>query len=75
MILYVIKNKEGLYATYGTKGFKENLNFARLYKSKKTALNNYHNVKNDYKDLTLCKLQIEVIEEELLNEKEFYNYK
>lgn len=70
-IVYVIRNKEGLYATYGRSEFKKDLRFARLYKSKKTALRHYFNNKGEYDNLTLVKLQIKQIEEEKLVATEF----
>lgn len=73
-IVYVIKNKDGLYATYGRSEFHKDLRFARLYKSKKTALRNYFNNKGDYKDLTLVGLEIKEITGERLSPEEFeYN--
>lgn len=73
-IVYVIKNKDGLYATYGRSEFHKDLRFARLYKSKKTALRHYFNNKGDYKDLTLVGLEIKEITGERLSQEEFeYN--
>lgn len=74
-IVYVIQNKEGLYATYGRREFYKDLRFARLYKSKKTALRHYFNNKGEYKNLKLIGLQIEKISEENLSEDEFSEYK
>lgn len=70
-IVYAIRNKEGLYATYGRSEFKEGLRFARLYKSKETALRHYFNNKGEYDNLTLVKIQIKQLEEKQLNPKEF----
>ena len=70
-VVYAIKNKDGLYATYGRSEFKEGLRFARLYKSKKTALRHYFNNSGDYENLTLIKIKIEIIDEEMLNSKDF----
>lgn len=70
-IVYAIRNKDGLYATYGRTEFKENIRFAKLYKSKKTALENYFNNQNDYNDLVLEKIQIKTIGEEKLKPEEF----
>lgn len=64
--VYAIKNKEGKYATYGASEFKEGLRFARLYKSKETALRHYFSNSNQYEDLNLVKIKIEVLEEEKL---------
>lgn len=69
--VYAIRNKDGLYATYGGSKFKEGLRFAKLYKSKKTALRHYFNNSGDYENLTLVKIKIEIIDEEKLNSKEF----
>ena len=70
-VVYAIKNKDGLYATYGRSEFKEGLRFARLYKSKKTALRHYFNNSGDYENLKLAKIKIEIIDEEKLNPKDF----
>lgn len=70
-VVYVIRNKDGLYATYGRSEFKKELRFARLYKSKETALRHYFNNKGEYDNLTLVKIQIKQIEQEQLNPKEF----
>lgn len=70
-IVYAIQNKEGLYATYGRSEFHKDLRFARLYKSKKTALRHYFNNKGDYKDLTLVGLGIKEISREELRPEEF----
>lgn len=70
-IVYAIQNKEGLYATYGRSEFHKDLRFARLYKSKKTALRHYFNNKGDYKDLTLVGLEIKEISREELQPEEF----
>ena len=70
-VVYAIKNKDGLYATYGRSEFKEGLRFARLYKSKKTALRHYFNNSGDYENLTLIKIKIEIIDEEMLKPKDF----
>lgn len=70
-IVYAIQNKEGLYATYGRSEFYKDLRFARLYKSKKTALRHYFNNKGDYKDLTLVGLEIKEISREELSPEEF----
>ena len=70
-IVYAIKNEDGKYATYGDKEFHENFRFARLYKSKKTALKNYFNRSNNYDNLILVKVQIKELEEELINPNEF----
>ena len=69
--VYVIKNKEGLYATYGRSEFKKELRFARLYKSKETALRHYFNNTGNYEGLTLVKLKINVISEEKMNPSDF----
>lgn len=69
--VYVIKNQDGLYATYGRSEFKEDLRFARLYKSKKTALQHYYNNNRNYENLTLVKIKLEVVDEEKLNPKDF----
>ena len=53
-IVYAIQNKEGLFATYGRSEFHKDLRFARLYKSKKTALKHYFNNKGEYKNLTFA---------------------
>lgn len=73
--VYAIKNKEGLFATYGRSEFLKDIRFARLYKSKKTALRHYFNNKNNYDDLTLVKIQINVISEEKLKASDFEEYK
>ena len=70
-VVYAIKNKNGLYATYGRSEFKEGLRFARLYKSKKTALRHYFNNSGDYENLRLVKIKIEIIDEERLNPEDF----
>lgn len=70
-IVYAIQNKEGLYATYGRSEFHKDLRFAKLYKSKKTALRHYFNNKGDYKDLTLVGLEIKEISREELQPEEF----
>lgn len=70
-IVYAIRNEKGEYATYGASEFKENLRFARLYKSKKTALGNYFNRKGNYENLKLIKIKIEEISEEDINLSEF----
>ena len=70
-IVYTIKNKEGLYATYGRTEFKKEIRFARLYKSKTTALQHYFNNTGDYKNLVLEEILITTLSEEKLNEKDF----
>ena len=70
-IVYAIRNKDGLYATYGRSEFHKDLRFARLYKSKKTALRNYFNNKGNYEDLTLVGLEIKEISREELSSEEF----
>lgn len=70
-IVYAIKNKEGLYATYGRTEFKKEIRFAKLYKSKKTALQHYFNNTGDYKNLVLEEILIRTLSEEKLNEKDF----
>ena len=70
-IVYAIQNKEGLYATYGRSEFHKDLRFARLYKSKKTALRHYYNNKGDYKNLALIGLEIKEISREELQPEEF----
>lgn len=70
-IVYAIKNKENKYATYGRTKFKEGLRFARLYKSKKTALRHYFNNTGDYNDLKLIKIEIKILDEEELKPNEF----
>ena len=70
-IVYAIRNKEGKYATYGRSEFKENLRFARLYKSKKTALRHYFNNSGDYENLSLVKTKVEEISEEIIKPEEF----
>ena len=74
-IVYVIQNEEGLYATYGRSEFHKDLRFARLYKSKKTALKHYFNNKGKYDNLILVGLEIKKISEEQLNPDEFAEYK
>ena len=69
--VYVIQNKDGLFATYGRSEFKKDLKFARLYKSKKTALRHYFNNKGEYEDLTLVELKIKIISKEKLNAEDF----
>ena len=70
-IVYAIQNKEGLFATYGRSEFHKDLRFARLYKSKKTALKHYFNNKGEYENLILVGLQIKRVSEEQLNPEEF----
>lgn len=70
-IVYAIKNKEGKFATYGASEFKENLRFARLYKSKKTALRNYFNRSGNYENLKLVQIEVKILQEEKLNPSEF----
>lgn len=74
-IVYVIQNEEGLYATYGRSEFHKDLRFARLYKSKKTALKHYFNNKGKYDNLILVGLEIKKVSEEQLNPNEFSEYK
>lgn len=74
-IVYAIQNKEGLFATYGRSEFKKDLRFARLYKSKKTALQHYFNNKGKYDGLTLVGLEIKEISKEQLYPEEFSEYK
>lgn len=64
--VYAIKNKDGKYATYGCSAFKEGLRFARLYKSKETALRHYFSNCGKYEDLNLVKIKIQIISEEKL---------
>ena len=70
-IVYAIKNKNNLYATYGKTEFKREIRFARLYKSKKTALQHYFNNTGDYKNLVLEEILIKTLSEQKLDEKEF----
>ena len=65
-IVYAIKDKDGLYATYGRSEFKEGLRFARLYKSKETALRHYFSRYGKYEDLSLVKIEIKEVSEEKL---------
>lgn len=65
-IVYAIKNKDGLYATYGRSEFKEGLRFARLYKSKETALRHYFNNSGKYENLSLVKIEVKILNEEKL---------
>lgn len=69
--VYVIQNKEGLFATYGRSEFHKDLRFARLYKSKKTALKHYYNNSGEYENLTLVELEIKIIGKEKLNAEDF----
>ena len=69
--VYVIQNKEGLFATYGRSEFHKDLRFSRLYKSKKTALKHYFNNKENYEDLTLVGIQMKIISKEKLKAEEF----
>lgn len=69
--VYAIQNKEGLFATYGRSEFHKDLRFARLYKSKKTALRHYFNNKGEYEDLTLVGIQLKIISKEKLKAEEF----
>lgn len=69
--VYAIQNREGLFATYGRSEFHKDLRFARLYKSKKTALQHYFNNTGDYKDLVLEEILIKTISEQKLDENEF----
>jgi len=70
-IVYAIRDNEGKYATYGRSEFKEGLRFARLYKSKKTALMHYFSNSGKYDNLSLVKIEIKELEEELLLANEF----
>ena len=70
-IVYAIKNKNNLYATYGRTEFKREIRFARLYKSKRTALQHYFNNTGDYKNLVLEEILINTLSEQKLDEKEF----
>lgn len=70
-IVYAIKNKNNLYATYGRTEFKRKIRFARLYKSKRTALQHYFNNTGDYKNLVLEEILIKTLSEQKLDEKEF----
>ena len=74
-IVYAIQNKEGLFATYGRSEFHKDLRFARLYKSKKTALKHYFNNKGKYENLKLIGLQIKIVSEEQLRPQEFLEYR
>ena len=74
-VVYAIQNKEGLFATYGRSEFKEDLRFARLYKSKKTALKHYFSNKGEYKDLTLVEVQVKIVSKELLQPEQFSEYR
>lgn len=69
--VYVIQNEKGLFATYGRSEFKADLRFARLYKSKKTALKHYFNNKGEYENLTLVELEIKIVSKEKLKAEEF----
>lgn len=73
--VYVIQNEEGLFATYGRSEFRKDLRFARLYKSKKTALKYYFDYNGNYEKLTLVELEIKIINTEKLNAKDFYENK
>jgi hypothetical protein len=71
-IVYAIKDIEtGKFATYGAIEFKEGIRFARLYKSKKTALANYHSKIGKYNNLSLVEINIKTINEETLNSNDF----
>lgn len=70
-IVYAIKDLDGKYATYGQSEFKEGLRFARLYKSKETALRHYFSKHGKYENLTLVKIQVKVIDEEKLLPHQF----
>ena len=76
-IVYAIKNSEGKFATYGCSEFKEGLRFARLNKSKETALRHYFSNCGKYEDLSLVKIEVKVLNEEKLYPYQFKenNYK
>lgn len=74
-VVYAIQNKEGQFATYGRSEFKEDLKFARLYKSKKTALKHYFSNKGEYKDLTLVEIQLKIVSKEPLQPEQFSEYR
>ena len=73
-IVYAIQNKDGLFATYGRSEFHKDLRFARLYKSKKTALKHYFNNNGEYKNLILVGIQMKIVNEEKLNPEDFSEY-
>lgn len=74
-IVYAIKDKDGLYATYGASEFKKGLRFARLYKSKETALRHYFSRTGKYEDLSLVKIEVKVVDEEKLFPYQFQENK
>lgn len=74
-IVYAIKNNLGLYATYGRSEFKNGIRFAKLYKSKKTALRYYFNNKGKYDNLILEEILIQTLSEEKLNASDFFENK
>lgn len=71
-IVYAIKNDLGLYATYGRSEFKSGIRFAKLYKSRKTALRHYFNNKGEYDNLVLEEILMQTLSEENLNASDFY---
>ena len=71
---YVIQNKEGLYHTTGS-GWGKSIRIAAKYKTKKIALANCWKFNsNDYKDVKLLKLKVEVISTENIEPNEFAGY-
>ena len=70
--VYAIVDRDtGEYATYGPSEFKKELRFARLYKSKETALRHYFSKNGKYNRLNLQKILIEVLSEEVIEPKDF----
>lgn len=75
-LLYTICDRNtGYFATYGENKFKKDLQFARLYKSKEKALKHYSSRNNNYDNLNLAKVNIEIDEEERLYKEDFEHYK
>ena len=74
--LYAICDRDtGYFATYGKNGFKKELQFAKLYKSKENALKHYYNRSNNYDNLNLAEINIEIDKEERLYKEDFEHYK
>lgn len=74
--LYAILDRDtGYFATYGKNEFKKELQFAKLYKSKENALKHYYSRSNNYDNLNLAEVNIEIDREERLYKEDFENYK
>jgi hypothetical protein len=71
---YVIQNSKGLYHTRGS-SWNKSIRMAAKYKTRKSALANCWNFNsNNYKNVKLLKIKVEIVSEEEVNPNEFAGF-